>query len=519
MGRPDYSRLVTIPAMGELSTRRNWCVWRLTDGPRPTKVPYVADGGNRKLNTTDPDDWADLKSAIDSYVEGEFSGIGFVFSAADPYVGVDLDKCVDDQGRVEPWAAEIVAKLASYTEFSPSGRGLHVICRGKLPENTRRKRGPLEIYDRERYFTITGRPYPGSPTTIAQRTDILTSLVEGMGQADQRKPGTPKLEALVAEIQDACTADARANPHMLAVLEENSPRFADTWNRRLRKDHWSDSEWDLSVANYLIGAGWPNPEIARALIEHRRAHGQALKTRGKAEIRVDYLARTIIRAAQQADSLEAEDRITDPALDDLPADEKRREVLKVINASLWPSGDILIEDFVMHLADPPTFVLRTNKNPATVTKEQLLSCPQMHRELAVATMKLPRRLKQQAHDRMVDRLFEIVRRVEIGEEATDAGKTRQYVHDYLRDRALHIPKDGQFKPEALAEGVPVVWQTRVCIQTKDLDDWLRRSRGVKMTPRQICGLLGDAGLTNTRISAGRSSRSVWQVPEELTNAT
>ena len=502
----DYSRLVLIPAMGELSTRRNWCVWKLVNrGGKETKIPFVA-GEDRALDTTEPEDWRDFKSAVDA--APDYSGIGFVFSKADPYVGVDFDKCVTD-GVIQPWAAEWIKKLNSYTEFSPSGNGVHILCKGKIPEG-RRKKGHIEVYDRERYFTVTGNPVPNTLNTLRDATEVLAALVKSLeGEPSATKRTTPKLEPLIKEIESVVTADARANPQMLAVLEENSETFQRTWRRSIKKDHWSDSEWDLSIANYLLAAGWSNPETVRALIEYRRMHGVAEK------LRPDYYARTIIKASQHAESLGAEERITDPSLDDLPPDEKRKEVFAAINVSLWPTGGIEITDFAIHEADPPTFKLTTNKNDVVLTKEALLSGPGFHREVSVATRKLPRRLKPPAHDRMVDRLFEIARTLDIGEEATDEGRTKQYVGDYLRDRSLHMPKNGEFKEDALIEGVPVLWQGDICIQTKDFEDWLRRTRGVKMGLRQICGLLSESGFRHDKITYNKdgksSSRSVWRV--------
>ena len=67
--------------------------------------------------------------------EKDLDGIGFVFTESDPFCGVDLDACVDPKtGQIASWASEIVGALDSYTEFSPSGTGLHVLLRAKLPQ-------------------------------------------------------------------------------------------------------------------------------------------------------------------------------------------------------------------------------------------------------------------------------------------------------------------------------------------------------------------------------------------------
>jgi putative DNA primase/helicase len=79
-----------------------------------------------------------------------------VFSSGDPFCGVDLDGCRDPEtGEMEHWAKEIVEALSSYAEVSPSGRGVHIIAKGKAP--TPFKRDRIEMYSIERFFTVTGQ--------------------------------------------------------------------------------------------------------------------------------------------------------------------------------------------------------------------------------------------------------------------------------------------------------------------------------------------------------------------------
>ena len=60
--------------------------------------------------------------------------MGFVFSSADPFTGIDLDGCVDPAtGEVAVWAMEIVQYFDSYTELSASGTGIHIIVKGEMP--------------------------------------------------------------------------------------------------------------------------------------------------------------------------------------------------------------------------------------------------------------------------------------------------------------------------------------------------------------------------------------------------
>ncbi len=141
----------------ELKDLPQWVLWQLEErGGTKTKVPYQPQKPKLRASTTDPATWGTFDQAMGLARGHGFSGIGFVFSADDPYCGIDLDKCRDPQtGEVESWALDIICTFNSYTEVSPSGRGVHIIIKGKLPKQGRRK-GKIEMYDQSRFFTITG---------------------------------------------------------------------------------------------------------------------------------------------------------------------------------------------------------------------------------------------------------------------------------------------------------------------------------------------------------------------------
>lgn len=148
----------------ELKRRRQWCVSALEgrDG-RPAKVPYRAASGNRRARTNDPSTWSSYEEAVAALGHG-LDHVGFVFSADDPYVGIDLDDCRDPStGRLEPWAKDIVDRLGSYTEVSASGTGLHIIVRCSAPLSWSKRavepgsRKAIEMYASLRFFIMTGK--------------------------------------------------------------------------------------------------------------------------------------------------------------------------------------------------------------------------------------------------------------------------------------------------------------------------------------------------------------------------
>ena len=111
-----------------------------------------------------------------------FDGVGFVFDHYGPYVGIDLDHCLNEAGELLPWAAEIVAEFPTYCEYSVSGEGLHLICKGTLPEallhgkGTGRRKGPIEVYSHGRFFCTSGVPWE-SPRGIVDCTPQLANLL------------------------------------------------------------------------------------------------------------------------------------------------------------------------------------------------------------------------------------------------------------------------------------------------------------------------------------------------------
>jgi primase-polymerase (primpol)-like protein len=145
-----------IPA--EQKRRPQWVCWKyaLDDKGRWTKHPHNPRAG-RKASSTDLMTWSSFETVFEAYeseAEG-YDGVGFMFCSADSYTGIDLDGCRDPEtGEVEAWAAEIVALLDSYTEVSVSGKGLHVIVKGKAPAPL--KLPYIEMYDMKRFFTTTG---------------------------------------------------------------------------------------------------------------------------------------------------------------------------------------------------------------------------------------------------------------------------------------------------------------------------------------------------------------------------
>lgn len=188
------------PALVPLRDRRAWVLWkRQVVNGRPTKVPFVDH--RRKAKSDDPTTWV----SFDKLPCGNgFAGPGLMLGGA--LQGVDLDACLDAAGALEPWADEIVARLDSYTEISPSGRGLKVFAFGPKGKSTEvsfgepvpiapgeTKRREVAYFTGRRFFTVTGRAWRDVPLRTISADDAawLRERVEQLRQAErERRAGT-----------------------------------------------------------------------------------------------------------------------------------------------------------------------------------------------------------------------------------------------------------------------------------------------------------------------------------------
>ncbi|REA05793.1 hypothetical protein DEQ92_05855 [Haloferax sp. Atlit-6N] len=158
-----------------LLEQATWVGWRRqTRRGAETKVPRDVTGGY--ASATDSATWTTFDNALAYAADGPADGVGYVFTNNGPFVGIDLDNCRDPEtGVTDEWAQELIDRLDSYTEVSPSGTGYHVIIRGALPPGGNRT-GDLELYDDARFFTVTGDHVDGTPTTVAERGNELAAI-------------------------------------------------------------------------------------------------------------------------------------------------------------------------------------------------------------------------------------------------------------------------------------------------------------------------------------------------------
>lgn len=128
------------------------------------KIPINPKDGTF-ASSTNPQTWgtfAEALQAVEKYPQ--VLGIGIVLGNT-PYgnlCGLDIDECIDSDGNIAPEAQELIDLLDSYTEISISGTGIHVLffaekITDKCKNTSLEWCKALELYDKDRYFTLSGR--------------------------------------------------------------------------------------------------------------------------------------------------------------------------------------------------------------------------------------------------------------------------------------------------------------------------------------------------------------------------
>lgn len=176
----------------ELKALPNWICWDAVPDEKRGKIKKVPinalTGGGAMSNN--PSTWCDFDTAVRA--SEKHSGIGFMFGGC-PYFGVDIDGKEEEleayqRGENGNIISEFISTLQSYTEISQSGKGIHIICRGKLPKRGRRK-GSVEMYEDGRFFVMTGNSC-SEYESIAECSDSIKPLHEkyiGGGREPQAK--------------------------------------------------------------------------------------------------------------------------------------------------------------------------------------------------------------------------------------------------------------------------------------------------------------------------------------------
>jgi putative DNA primase/helicase len=241
----------------ELKDRPQWVLWayRRRNG-KWTKIPYRP--GDKEAKAGDPSTWSPFEQvAAYGNAAGKMGanpcdgtnpcdGIGYEFAEDDPYTGIDLDDAIDPQTKqLKPWAQVIVDQLRSYTEISPSGTGVKIWVKAIKPSNDRSRikheDGEVEMYDRGRYFAVTGHLWAAAPATIQERQAEVNELYQRLFDSpNDKKSSEIRSHAGAAETLSLTDEELIEK----AKAAKNGDKFARLWAGKT-----SDYDGDASRAD------------------------------------------------------------------------------------------------------------------------------------------------------------------------------------------------------------------------------------------------------------------------------
>ena len=283
------------------------------------KVPMDANTGNAAASNN-PSTWSNAAEAWAAKKRYGWAGIGCMFSIQTGVVGIDLDDCFTEDGRLNDTARQIVQMMNSYTERSPSGKGLHILACGSIPHSV--KRPGFEMYNELRYFTVTGNQYGASEfvaCNIEDRQDEMNALfvVYDGDYEPAPRPVRPAIErgdvsVSIAEVERALSVlppqgdyntdwlpilmavhDAFPDERGIALIERWSPGYKGEVARKWRSFETAERANRVTIASLFHRAkqyGYEPPRSARAapnigrrgaditdaLTQRRRTNGYAL---------------------------------------------------------------------------------------------------------------------------------------------------------------------------------------------------------------------------------------------------
>lgn len=255
----------------EMRQYRQWIVWKFEDvNNKKTKVPYNING--YKASVTNPQTWNSFDEVVQAVNNG-FSGIGFVLTENDPYAFIDLDH-TEDQEEFTKQQTIYNNFINTYAELSPSGKGLHIIMKGRLPQG--RRRGSVEIYSSQRFMTMTGNVY--NSRHIENCQNKLDTLFNSLGKTDK-----------VIQLADEEQHYSDTELFEIAYNAENGQKFYDLYNGHWQDYYSSQSEADHALINILSYFSRNQEQIARMF------RASALGKRAKA-MRDDYVGKMVRRS-------------------------------------------------------------------------------------------------------------------------------------------------------------------------------------------------------------------------------
>ena len=231
----------------ELKMNGLFCVWKLDEG-RGGKIPFnpVTKTLAKSNNPNTFNSYKTIFEYLPDYYkinnQGQVLG-GLGLGIFNGYSAIDIDDCRDNKGKLSPMAEDIIKYINSYTEISPSGRGIRIIFKtdDKINKDTHyinnRNLG-LEIYisdNTNKYVTLTGNKLSGDSINSINISYVLEKYMKKHTH-----------EVIINEPSNIANIELKINSEL-----KYNKKFKDAWNATAPGSGSNESELDMSLTNHL----------------------------------------------------------------------------------------------------------------------------------------------------------------------------------------------------------------------------------------------------------------------------
>lgn len=228
-------RIDSIPGFLRALPAANWIAEPKPGSPgKFNKAPRNPKTGIR-VGANEPSNFGTFDDAVQGLDTGRYSGCGILLTADSGITGIDIDDVRQQDDPVKEWVKRAVA-AGAYCEHSPSGDGLRLFVRGTLPDTGRKYEG-LEVYNRDRFLTVTGASLNKEPAALIDGQRLIDEFLEFMPE----RPAKAKEAQVVKNSQTAA-----ANPDMVTKLVA----FMAVKEPLLHAGEWGQVDTGMGVIGY-----------------------------------------------------------------------------------------------------------------------------------------------------------------------------------------------------------------------------------------------------------------------------
>lgn len=245
---------------------RQWIVWRYEERPgepKSAKVPYNPNAKHKRKDNWQPvkndkgfivpeysggamsnktNTWGTYEEACKAMDCGIFKGLGI--QLYNGLCGIDIDGCIENGEFIGP-AKAIMNIMDTYTEYSPSGTGIHLLFYGDIKNNKNLyKKNPnngVEIYSKGRYFTFTGRYI--NDKVVDERSQQIEQVQLEYMRKNNNSQSTNVIQKVPMNISDSEIVK-------IATRAKNGAAFLKLWNGDF-SSYNSQSEGDIALCCML----------------------------------------------------------------------------------------------------------------------------------------------------------------------------------------------------------------------------------------------------------------------------